>query len=150
MIRQFFRAASLGILLLALPAKADEKRLAEIKTIHQFYGGLSVAAVAGQEDAKAEAIRRLLSPMARIDLTDLDIVQTADELISSLTELDDALAGTRITHRIGARDSAAVIRVLVCYEFETNFVLNQEVVTFDNNLISLITQTPIADNCAAL
>lgn len=132
-----------------MPANAADERLADITVTHQFYHALAVAADAGADNMKAATVGALMLSSARIELTDLDLVQTRDDFVGSLIELDDALAGTRITHRIEARDSASM-SVLVCYEFKSNMVLNRELLTFENNLIGLVVQTPIADNCNAL
>lgn len=133
----------------ALPAHADGARLTQIDTVHRFYQALDAVPDNDGDDTRAAEIASLLSDDATIALTDLDLVQTRDEFIDSLVELDDALAGSRITHRIDAADGP-LMSVLVCYEFESNSVLNRETVTFDSGLISVVTQVPVADNCDAL
>lgn len=149
MVKKLLGYTVLATLCWAASAQADEARLAAIDVAHRFYEALGTAPESNDGSDKAAIIGALLASSARIELTDLDLVQTKDEFIGSLTELDDALSGTRITHRIEAPDGA-MLDVLVCYEFESNAVLNREKLTFENGMISVVTQTPIADKCDAL
>lgn len=149
MVRSVLIPSLIAVCCVALPAHADGTRLTQIDTVHRFYQALDAAPENDSGDTRGAEIASLLTADATIELTDFDLVQTRDEFIDSLVELDDALAGSRITHRIDAADGV-LMSVLVCYEFESNSVLNRETVIFDSGLISAVTQVPLADNCDAL
>lgn len=133
-------------------AHADAVRFSHIDVAHRFYQALDQSPRAVSEAEKAAAVGATLWALARVELTDFDITQTKDEFLASLVELDDALTGSRITHRmeVEADDDGAMLSVLVCYEFASNMVLNREILSFENGLISVVTQAPIADSCDAL
>ncbi|MGB7432526.1 MAG: hypothetical protein WA921_08680 [Ahrensia sp.] len=149
MVRSVLISGFIAACCLVMPAQADGARLQQIDTAHRFYQALGAAPETDDDNTRAETIAALLTADATIELTDFDVVQNRDEFIDSLVELDDALSGSRITHRVETADGP-LMGVLVCYEFESNSVLNRETLTFDGGLISVVTQVPIADKCDAL
>lgn len=90
----------------------------------------------------------LLSEDARISLTDLGIVQTKQEFISSMDEWESAVAGGKISHRI-AKSEGGVVTVIACYDFPANDMLTQETFALSGEHITATSQAAIAETCDA-
>ena len=92
-------------------------------------------------------IAALLSDKAKINLGDLDIVQTKAEFISSLDEWEYAMKGSTIRHAVES-DKDGVLTELVCYKFPDNESLTRESFSFDAGKIIESNQETLSDSCA--
>jgi hypothetical protein len=94
------------------------------------------------------ALGELLSDDARINLTDLGVVQTKQEFISSMDEWESAVAGGKIRHRI-AKSEGGVVTVIACYDFPANDMLMQETFALSGEHITATSQAAMAETCDA-
>lgn len=127
-----------GLLLsagVAFPSFADEATV-----IERWYKALLIADRAGLSD--------LLSADARINLTDLGVVQTRQEFIASMDEWQAAAKGATIRHRL-EKSEDGVSTVIVCYDFPSNDLLTQETFAVTGERITASSQATIAENCDA-
>jgi hypothetical protein len=126
---------ALALLIFAsLSAKADEA------VIERWYTALL--------KADRATLTELLSDDARINLTDLGVVQTKQEFIASMDEWESAVAGGQIRHRI-AKSEGGVVTVIACYDFPANDMLMQETFSVTDSRITATSQAAMAENCDA-
>jgi hypothetical protein len=116
-----------------VPAIADDGSV-----IGRWYIALLSADRAGLSD--------LLSDDARIDLTDLGVVQSKQEFLASMDEWEAAAKGATIRHRI-EKSEGGVSTVIVCYDFPNNDLLMQETFALVGDRIAASSQATIAENC---
>lgn len=127
---------TVAALLLSLTAHAGE---AEQALTARWYDAL------GKIDRTE--IGALLSDKAKINLGDLDIVQTKAEFIASLDEWEDAMKGSTLRHAVES-DSDGVVTELVCYKFPDNESLTRESFTIEAGQIVESNQETLSDSCA--
>lgn len=127
---------TVAALLLSLAAHAGE---AEQGLTARWYDAL------GKIDRTA--IGALLSDKAKINLGDLDIIQTKAEFIASLDEWEDAMKGSTLRHAVES-DNEGVVTELVCYTFPDNESLTRESFTFESGQIVESNQETLSDSCA--
>jgi hypothetical protein len=127
--------AAVLLLLSAVATRADDAAV-----IDRWYAALL--------KTDRAALGELLSDDARINLTDLGVVQTKQEFISSMDEWESAVAGGKIRHRI-AKSEAGVVTVIACYDFPANDMLMQETFALTGEHITATSQAAMAETCDA-
>jgi hypothetical protein len=97
--------------------------------------------------ADQAAIDGLLGEAARIELQDLDIVQTKAEFMESMDSWSEAAVGLELRYRIVAED-AAMIETLACYDFPDNDILMQEQFVIADGKVTGSVQKTVAEDCS--
>lgn len=90
----------------------------------------------------------LLSPDARINLTDLGVEQDKQEFIASMDEWQASAKGATIRRRL-EKSEDGVSTVIVCYDFPNNDLLTQETFAVTGEHITASSQAIVAENCDA-
>lgn len=128
--------AALAALLLghAAPAQAQETPSA----VSAWYEAL--------READRDRLGSLLAPEAKIDLRDLDVVQTREEFLESLDSWEEAMDGAQIEAKpLEASPAAAVMDV--CYRFPGNEQRNRESFKLSGEKIVESVQEQTGDSC---
>lgn len=127
----FLTAALIG--LAVVPTFADDGAV-----IDRWYVALLSADRAG--------LSELLSDDARINLTDMDVVQSKQEFLASMDEWQVSAKGATIRHRI-EKSEGGVSTVIACYDFPNNDLLMQETFAVAGDRITASSQAIVAENC---
>ncbi len=118
----------------ALPAAADDGDV-----IARWYEALA--------KVDRDGLAALLAADAKIEMQDLDIVQTRDEFMSSLDEWEAASEGLHIRHRQEGMSEGMSVS-LVCYEFPGSQLMTRESFLIEGELIHKSVQSGVADDCS--
>ena len=101
---------------------------------------------AALQTADRNAFLKLIAQDAKIDLRQLDIVQSRDEFIESLDNWEDVVRDAKIETKPISGDPANAV-IDVCYRFPSNQRLIRETFVFAGAVIANQTQELIAENC---
>ncbi len=127
-------AGSLFASALAIPALADEPE----RVVQEWYQRLSKSDIAG--------LAGLFAPDAVFHTEASGKSQSREEFIAYMDEARDILANAEIRHKLQEKNETS-ITMIVCYDFQPGFTLNQETYSIADGKIVGARQKRLAEDC---
>lgn len=139
MTRAIFRFITAAIFMVVMPSallSAQESQMAP--EVQAWFVALTKVNHPG--------FKKLIAEDIKIELRDLDIVQTREEFLGSLDEWEDATKGAiLLTQLLSSKDGVDILEV--CYRFESNEQLNRETYSYADGKITSVVQELIGTEC---
>ncbi|WP_322988675.1 nuclear transport factor 2 family protein [Hoeflea sp.] len=136
LIRTVLIAATM---LFAIPAVAGAQKSSSL--LERWYTALF--------DVNRVALTDLLAEDAKIELGDLEVIQTKKEFVEALDEWEEIAATANFAWQLDpeAKIDDTTATALVCYQFPENELLIREAFTFEGGKIIHSVQTTVDESC---